>query len=122
MTATRIGLLEVSTDTIPEGLVLRLAGQADLKDNAELSACLLTAHSSALANGARKAVVDVREVQFMNSTALAAFVTWVAELQKVEMPRRYRILFRGDGKRRWQRGSLHAMASFAPEHVSVELE
>ena len=58
-------------------------------------------------------------VEFMNSTALGAFVSWVAELQKMAVAARYKINFLGSQKRRWQRASLHALASFAPELISV---
>ena len=117
----QIGLLNLTQSTGADGLLLTLSGTADLRDSKELTAHLVGTHQDALDAHSTKVMVDVQAVEFMNSTALSAFVTWVAQLQKTAVEKRYRIVFRGNNQRRWQRGSLHALASFAPEHISVEL-
>jgi hypothetical protein len=118
---TRIGHLDVSRSQTNEGLALTLTGTADLSDSKELATHLIDAHQQALAAKSARVLVDVCAVEFMNSTALGAFVSWVAQLQQTAAAQRYRIVFKGTGQRRWQRGSLHALASFAPDHISVEL-
>ena len=115
----KIGGLTIDGTFGTAGLVLSLSGDADMRESAELTTCLLDWHKQALGKTATEVRIDVREVSFMNSTALGAFVAWVAVLQKVAASERYRMIFEGKPDKRWQRASLHALASFAPEHISV---
>ncbi len=116
---TSVGTLEISGIAHGPMLTLSLRGMAELRDAQPLRDEFLHWHKSAVEAHAREVRVDVRAVDFMNSTALSAFVGWIAEVQKLASDRRYCIHFEATQKRRWQRSSLHAIASFAPEHVSV---
>lgn len=111
----------LSVDGAFEGPVLKLqlSGQADPRDGGPLTAELLGWHQRMLSSHSNEVRIDVGGVEFMNSTALGAFVSWVGELQKMAATARYRINILGNPRRRWQRASLHALASFAPELISV---
>ena len=111
--------LAISGEFVGPVLKLQLLGQADPRDGEQLTAELLGWHAKLLTNKSTEARVDVQAVEFMNSTALGAFVSWVGELQKLEPSARYQINIVGNPKRRWQRASLHALASFAPESITV---
>lgn len=111
--------LTVNGEFVGPVLNLSMVGQADPRDGAPLTKELLEWHRQMLANHAAEVRINVSAVEFMNSTALGAFVSWVAELQKLAAAARYKINFLGSQKRRWQRASLHALASFAPELISV---
>lgn len=111
--------LTVNGEFVGPMLRLALSGQADPRDGTPLTKELLGWHTLVLSKKTTEVRVDVAEVEFMNSTALGAFVSWVGELQRLAADLRYRINIHGNPKRRWQRASLHALASFAPELISV---
>ena len=111
--------LEIQAGFVGPVLKLKLIGNADPRDGTTLAAEYLQWHHQMVKTKAVEARIDVRDVEFMNSTALGAFVSWVAELQTIPLASRYKITFEGNPAKRWQRASLHALASFAPELISV---
>lgn len=113
-TATPVGLAVACQE-----MVFSLTGQGDVQDVTELRKQLLNIHASALSQHARVVRVNLADVEFMNSTGLGAFVSWIAELQKVAATERYKIELHGSSGRRWQRSSLHSLAAFGPLDVSV---
>ncbi|MBL8955485.1 MAG: hypothetical protein JNK82_32220 [Myxococcaceae bacterium] len=116
---TSVGTLEIDGFSQGSLFTVMLKGAAELRDAQPLRDPFLRWHKSAVEAHAREVRVDVRAVDFMNSTALSAFIGWVAEIMKLADEQRYQIRFEATQKRRWQRSSLHAIACFAPEHVSV---
>ena len=117
--STQIGALTIKGSSEGAAYGLRLSGQAEMRDGAVLWACLLQCHREALTGKAKKVQIDLKEVEFMNSTSLGAFVSWVAALQKLPVADRYTLEFLGSPARRRQRASLHALASFAPETILI---
>lgn len=122
MTVSNVGDLRINGSVEGASMRLTLEGQADLRDPGPLSGSLLDFHQQAVAHHADKVVVDLKQVEFMNSTALGAFVRWMSELLKLTQDRRYQVVLFGTRERRWQRVSLHALASFAPENISVTFD
>ncbi len=116
---TTIGSLTVEGAFDGSHLTLLFKGEADMRDGAPLTTHLLEWHQQLLEKQSKQVAIDLRAVEFMNSTALGAFVKWVAEVQKLEKASRYQIILEGTQARRWQRASLHALASFAPENIQV---
>lgn len=118
--SSQLGNLAVALVAGP-GLSLQFSGQADSRDGQDLFQYLLDAHVEALEKKVSEVRVDITNVGYMNSSSLSAFVGWVGELQKVEAPRRYRIVLLGKSDKRWQLISLKALAKLAPDQISLSL-
>jgi anti-anti-sigma regulatory factor len=101
---------------------LSLRGTADLRAQESLDAFLKRADACARAEHTAEVVVDVRSLDFMNSSCFKAFVSWIGRLQALGSEAQYRIRFVSDQRMLWQRRSLHALACFAVDLVSVEGE
>lgn len=120
--AGRVGNLSVAVLESPQCLSLEFSGQADSRDGHDLYQYLLEAHLEALKLQAPEVRVNIKNVGYMNSCSLSAFVGWVGELQKLEAARRYRIILEGASDKRWQLISLKALAKLAPDHINLSLE
>ena len=101
-------------------LVCRLTGNADMRVVAALQAWLLGLHDEAERLRAQQVTVDVRQLEFMNSSCFKGFVTWIGVVQECEPDQQYKIRFLSDPKMLWQRRSLHALSCFAADLISVE--
>lgn len=108
--------LTVRAESAGNEVTLRMRGTAEMRDSAPLADLLLHYHREAMRVGARSVAVDLREVDFMNSSALNAFVRWFEEVKGAHS---YQVKLQADTSKRWQRGSLHALATFAVGHVTV---
>ncbi|MBK7860741.1 MAG: STAS domain-containing protein [Archangiaceae bacterium] len=114
----QLGQLSIDSSTVGEKLVLAMSGSADMRDSSGLAELLLKHDAEARRLGLKQVDVDVRTVEFMNSSALNAFVRWFADMKR--RGQAYRVRFLSDPSKRWQRGSLSALASFAADTVTVE--
>lgn len=104
-----------------EGKVsLLLQGTADLRVQESLDAFLKRADACARAESSGEVVVDVRALEFMNSSCFKAFVSWIGRLQELPPEAQYRIRFLSDQRMLWQRRSLHALSCFAVNLISIE--
>ncbi len=64
--------------------------------------------------------VRVTALEFMNSSCMKTFVTWIGLDQGLEADKQYKIRFRSNPEIHWQRRSLHALSRFAADLVTVE--
>jgi len=103
-----------------QSLVLTLTGTADLRSQPSLEKFLFRINEVALGDSASEVVVDLRRLEFMNSSCFKAFVSWIGQLQEIEHARQYRIRFLSDARLLWQRRSLHALSCFAVDLITVE--
>ena len=84
---------------------------------------LLTAHFKEVhrvmeSNGLDVLNVDVRELSYVNSSAIRVFIDWVAWIQKGARP--YRLCFVTDRSVTWQRLSFSALETIAGDVVKVQ--
>lgn len=103
-----------------DAVVLSLSGCADLKVWRGLGEMLTTVHDEALRLDAKRVVVDVRDLEFMNSSCFKSIVSWLTSIMELEAERQYKVHFRSNPERLWQRRSLHALRSFALMLVTIE--
>ena len=96
-----------------------LKGEADIRAKPHLAGFFRAVHGAALQSG-MKVHVDWRALRFMNSSCFQDFVVWLAEIGKIPADNCYNVTFLADAKQYWQRRSLHALATFAPDRVVVE--
>lgn len=97
-----------------------LTGNADLNVKNQLDEFLLSLHRYAMSDTVSEVVVDVRNLEFINSSCLKAFVTWISSVQAQQTSDQYRIVFLSSPRLHWQRRSLHALSCFANDLVSIQ--
>jgi hypothetical protein len=99
--------------------VIVLDGSADLRNKDELQRFLLEVHADVLRTGGRRVTVDVRSLDFMSSSCIKAFVTWLVQIQSAPSEQQYRVHFLFDRSRGWQKRTLTALSCFACELVGL---
>jgi hypothetical protein len=102
------------------GVLLKLFGSAESEAMAALDDLLIKVHARAVEGGVREVTIDMRNLEFMNSSCFKAFVSWIGEVQDLETQRQYRIRFLSDDQKHWQRRSLGALSCFAVDLIQVE--
>lgn len=99
---------------------LRLAGEIDLDALDQLRGLLERVHELALQVGAPEVAVDMRECEFMNSSSIKQFVTWVRIASEGPRANSYKIKFLLNPDLTWQRRSLGALTAFGQGLVRLE--
>lgn len=102
------------------GVSVRLTGNADVRVMAPLDAMLRTLSAELERLSVPEVVVDLRNLQFMNSSCFKSFVTWLGQVQELEPEKQYRIRFLSDANKHWQKRSLSALSCFAVDLVKIE--
>lgn len=110
--------IEVSRGATYTRVALR--GDADLDAVDALGAALSEVHARAIADRCAEVIVDISQLEFMNSTCLKKIITWLGSLEALAPESRYRVRFLSDPTIRWQMRSLHALESFSAGLVTVE--
>ena len=64
--------------------------------------------------------LDFTHLYFMNSSCLSIFSALISRLVATPEAARYKVFFRRNANLAWQKRSLQALCSFAPEHVSSD--
>ena len=100
-------------------LLVKLEGNGDLAAQPALAAFVPQVHGEAIARGASRVTVDLRGVEFMNSSCIKELVSWLQLLLDTETERRYRILLL-QGPQHWQNRSLQVLRAFAGDLVDIE--
>ncbi|MBA3538813.1 MAG: hypothetical protein H0T79_04230 [Deltaproteobacteria bacterium] len=99
---------------------VKLIGTADVRALVHLETLAPDVHAEVLRLGVRDVLVDVTSLEFMNSSCMKTFVTWIGLDQALEPAQQYRIHFISNPDIHWQRRSLHALSRFAADLVTVE--
>ena len=99
---------------------VNLTGTADLTVKSQLDHFLRNVHNEAQRCLAEEVTVDVRELEFMNSSCLKCFVWWISTVQEEPGTGKYRIVFVSSPSIYWQRRSLNALACLANEIISIQ--
>jgi anti-anti-sigma factor len=98
---------------------------ATLKGNADHSAVELVEllldriHADARVLEVTGVVIDLRQLEFMNSSCFRHFIGWIAQIQELEQRERYGVHFLSNASYHWQRRSLQSLRSFAVDLISV---
>jgi hypothetical protein len=102
-----------------DALVAKLWGTADLRVTDSVEAILSRVHQKALELSIPEVRMDLRELEFMNSSCFKSFVSWISDVSDLTAGQ-YRIRFLSNPSILWQRRSLHALSCFAAELVTIE--
>jgi hypothetical protein len=101
-------------------LTIALSGNADLGALAPLEKVLASLHQEAETAAVAEVAVDLRKLEFMNSSCFKNFVSWIGKVQELDGTKQYRIRFVSNAEILWQRRSLHALQCFAAQLITVE--
>jgi hypothetical protein len=99
--------------------------QAWLKGNADYAALdaldmlLERVHAEARRGNVKEAIVDLRQLEFMNSSCFKSFVSWITNIQELEPDHQYKVKFLSNPSMHWQKRSLHSLRCFAVELITV---
>jgi hypothetical protein len=100
--------------------MVKLVGSADNEVCGALADFLGHVDEEARAHHSREVTVDLREVEFMNSSGLQAFVAWIGRVRDLDASLQYRIVLLTDEAISWQRRSCRTLAMFASQLVRIE--
>lgn len=115
-----VPVLTADAATADTVVTVRFRGTADVEAKPALDHYVEALHEQARAFGASKVIVDIRELEFMNSSSFKVFVTWLSQVQELPADRQYRIHFLSNPSMHWQRRSLAALSCFAVDLVTIE--
>lgn len=99
---------------------LALLGNADESTRAFVQQAVATMRAQATILGVTEVAVDMRELEFMNSSCFKCLITWLSDLLEQPEEQRYRIRFLSDSTKHWQHRSLRALSCFAVDLVTIE--
>lgn len=109
-----------SIDVTDRSVTLTLKGSADIRVMFPLETMLKSLEREIARAGIREVVVDMRELEFMNSSCLKTFVTWLGHVQEYDPSEQYPIRFLSSPSKHWQARSLAALSCFAVDLVKIE--
>jgi anti-anti-sigma factor len=112
--------LRVTAEHGGEAITIHFSGTADMRVSDALDQILAKLHEEAQRLAATKIIVDLRELEFMNSSCLKSFVTWISNVRELDPEKQYAIHFVSRPEILWQRRSLHALRCFAVDLITVE--
>jgi hypothetical protein len=102
-------------------LRVELRGHADVGAKHALDGFVAEVDKEARgADWVAEVVVDMRSLDFMNSSCLKTIVTWLNNVRLRPEAEQYPIRFVRDRSAYWQERSLDALKAFAPGIVTVE--
>lgn len=96
-----------------------LKGNADYAALDAVETLLTRLHVEAQRLAISETVVDLRQLEFMNSSCFRNFIGWITDIQELSAERRYKIRFLSNPKLHWQRRSIQSLRAFAVDLISV---
>lgn len=103
-----------------EGVAVRFSGTADLNVKPLVDRFLCDVHAEVCRIDVRDVTVDMSALEFINSSCLKAFVTWITTVQAMAAGR-YHIAFMFKPARDWQRRSVDALSRLGQDVVTTQV-
>jgi anti-anti-sigma factor len=101
-------------------VVVCLVGNADVAAQESLKKFLDALHAEAQALKIRELRFAVEELYFMNSSCLSLLLRHINAVLQAPAARKYKMKFKSNPNLRWQKRSLKALQSYAPDLVAIE--
>lgn len=95
-------------------------GTVSIEDPKPLNKLVEELHAYLLSRKYRRVNVDVRQLEFMNSTGFKPLVLWLERIMGCPESSRYTLHFLSAPARKWQPVFLSALSCFAPTQVTIE--
>jgi hypothetical protein len=103
-----------------DALEIILRGNADMAIHEQLKTFLDAVDQHAKQQRIKEATFGLQELYFMNSSCLSLLLRMINGVVEAQSVHRYKIRFRSNPNLRWQKKSLQALRSYAPDTVFVE--
>lgn len=101
-----------------EGLRVVMSGAVEMRDPGEtLNPYWSSIDEQARARSLKKVVLDLRDVNFMNSSGILTLVRWITKLKTQAADQAYQLVLEYDRNVTWQRTSVPTLAKLAPSAV-----
>jgi len=100
-------------------IAIALVGTVDQGAVEALERFLEKVHTAATSRPVGEAAVDMRKLEFMNSSGFKLLVAWIAKIQGLDPGARYRLQFVSNPELHWQKRSLRSLQYFAVDLVSI---
>jgi hypothetical protein len=100
------------------GVAVRFTGTADLNVKPHVDRFLCEVHAEACRTDVASVSVDMSGLDFINSSCLKAFVTWITTVQEMAQGR-YQISFMFKPARDWQKRSVEALSRLGEDVVTT---
>jgi hypothetical protein len=114
-TGQKISIETLDVELVESGL-LRLGGSlSSATGQSEFRRLLDELHAQLVASKIAVFGVDVRTLNFVNSSAIRVFVDWISKAVQA----RYKLAFRTDSAVTWHRLSCSVLKSLAPDTVDI---
>lgn len=105
-----------------DGLRIAISGAIDMREPGELLNPYWNAvDEEARRRGVRRIEVDLRDLNFMNSSGILTLVRWITRAKNAPQDEAYSIVLKYDHNVTWQRTSVPTLAKLAP-HVVIPME
>lgn len=98
---------------------MRLAGVADYAAVDALEQLLDDVHDECVRAKVKQTSVDLRQLEFMNSSCFKCLVSWINVLQELAPASQYKVTFVSNPQMHWQRRSMHSLRCFAEDLITV---
>ena len=77
-------------------------------------------HGSCARTGKQRVKVDLRELEFCNSSGFKSFIHWIQRITSLPEAQRYTLHFLSNPARKWQRTSLLALSCYGVNSVAID--
>jgi hypothetical protein len=101
-------------------LTLRMSGVADYGAVDSLEQLLDDVHDECVRARITQTSVDLRQLEFMNSSCFKCLVSWITVLQELPAASQYKVTFVSNPQMHWQKRSLHSLQCFAETLITVQ--
>jgi len=98
---------------------VRVTGTADYAAVDALEQFLDEVHDESMRSNVKQTTVDLRQLEFMNSSCFKCLISWITILQELPPSAQYKVMFISNPKMHWQKRSLHSLRCFAEDLISV---
>jgi hypothetical protein len=109
-----------TSDRKGDTLDIVFRGNADMAIHEKLKAFLDEVDQHAKQQRIKEATFGLQELYFMNSSCLSLLLRMINSVVEAQSTHRYKIRFRSNPNLRWQKKSLQALRSYAPDTVFVD--
>lgn len=101
-------------------IIVRLLGSAEADVLESLDEFIERLHEAVRATGTTKVRVELDSLHFMSSSCLKSLVRWLVAVEDLGQSGRYAVTFVSNPTSHWQRRSLRALQTLAPQIVALE--
>ena len=102
-------------------ITVQLKGNADYAALDGIEMLLTRTHAEAKRQQVAEVIVDLKQLEFMNSSCFKGFVSWITDIQELPENAQYKVRFLSNPAMHWQKRSLHSLRCFAVELITVEV-